>query len=234
MKTYNLTNDEAVNWQPDGMFLRIIEQPPDGYRHIHTTIAFDNSQYADFVKNDSVCHIKLPFAVGDIVGCKETWGEARPLVDTDGIGAHYAESKIIYKADYTEEQLKLMYIKWRSPVTMPLKAIHKWIKIVSVECRRIQTLSIKQMVCLFQPDYKKGYKDHFNSLHAKPQPVKEHGKIVSYVAYPYDMQSFLNLKYYDEPKENNVSSLIWTYKHKQLKVIANPYVVLCGHTEVKA
>ena len=88
MNHINLTDTEATNWQISGMFLRILpKQPPDGYEYkviLENVVVFHKEEQTgcytiDRVQNvRKIVHnkqklIKLPFTVGNIVGCRETW-----------------------------------------------------------------------------------------------------------------------------------------------------------------
>jgi len=71
MKSINLNNYEAVNWQPDGMFLRILkEQPSSDYDFTEVAEVLSQGYISEAYSLELKKIFKLPFTVGDIVGFK--------------------------------------------------------------------------------------------------------------------------------------------------------------------
>ncbi len=223
MSQLYLTPHEASNWQPEGTFVRILpEQPPKRFNGKHDFdkdgINFYHSgEFAD------ICTIKLPFSVGDVVGCKETYVY-------DDINKVYH-----YKADYTEVQLSILRIiggennvLWHSSAIMPKPAIRRWLKIESVDIKRVQEITPQEadkLMCYSADNLgsiKRDFIDHFNSLYAKPQPVKEHGKIVSYVAHMYGDNA--DIMWYGKPFNLKATDTHWL--GLPLTIHANPYIML--------
>lgn len=255
MNYINLTDAEARNITSPYIWLVVLkEQPPDDahifeYKSNRFTSALEDTWYYTLPNQQhELCddpqywfEIKLPHAVGDIVGCKETW--AYDWVHHANWGIY---KKVIYKADTSEE--KRIHYSWRSPVTMPRGAIRKWLKIKSVDCKRVQDILVEERVRLYPLEKNEEvsagwFQDWFNSLHAKSLPVKEHGKIVSYVAYLYDdtpeSRTYLTkVPNFDKYRENidiekgDVLGYYDIWKGLPLKIIANPYLLLCVGKEV--
>lgn len=225
----NLTSTEAINWQTTGMLLRILpEQPPDDI----SIFLFEDKGYVYFrnEQNDDSCQIKHPHSVGKVIGCRE-----RYVYDD-------IDKKYLYKSDYIEEQISLLKIiggqnnpLWRSSSSMPKPAIRKWIEITGVECKRVQEIDIEVIVNIIHPDWhgayltkpyltgqiKQQFINWFNDTHAKPKAVKEKGKIVGYVCYPY--KSYVEIL--DFVKQKDLYGC-GEYKGLPLEVIPNPYILL--------
>ncbi len=237
--------------------LRILpEQPPDSqffFKKLIKDWAYFGHADSDGNEYTTDINIKLPYSVGDVVCCKETW---RPCgLDSDKHGIY---CYIKYKADgmlikyYFRQKLmrKLWGSKyfnlWRSSITMPREAIRRWLKIENMKVKRIQyNLSMEEICAILGTQYhpllneytetniatKCEFINHFNSLYAKPRPVRKAGKIVSYVAYPYS--SFMD--YLDTCSPTTISHLLglWNWKGKPLTIHANPYIMLIGGKEIK-
>jgi len=232
----NLTTPEAKNWQENGTNIQVLDkQPPEDINIFlfKDVSPIDKKLYAYFVnkQNDDSCCIKLPLSVGDIIGCRETWA----ICSFQPTTTNY----FVYKADYTEKQLEFMFVTWHSPVTMPHEAIRKWIEIVSIECKRVQDVTMPEMCAIFDMPYSPSLEEYtetkiatecefidwFNSTHAKPRPVKEHGKVVSYKCYPYSFDSAIQNDYIANIY-STVNDKGLYYKGLPLESIVNPVVVL--------
>ncbi len=236
MKYINLTNGIVP-----AMILTVLEeQPPDKYGTLYITNTeilvygmHHHKIFGTYGKLDEI--IKLPYTVGDVVGCRETWGIVRDTAYYNGCcfdgGYHY-----VYKADYTEEQIKRLKTKWHSPDNdMPAEAIRKWAKVISVDCKQVQETLAIESIRLIPPMstgamLKEEFINWFNAKYAKPRPVKKAGKIVSYVCYAYSMET-MNMTSIGHYDLNGIRE--YEYKGLPLKIIANPWVALTRIEETK-
>lgn len=139
MKYYNLSDVEAKNFNSINMFLSILpKQHPDGYNFDETAEMLSQGYISEAYSLELKKTFKLPYAVGDIVGCRETWGKCY----TDCCPWGYMPNTIIrvdnsysYCVVYKSSFDRAGAPRWRSPVTMPREAIRKWVKVVSVDVK---------------------------------------------------------------------------------------------------
>jgi len=78
-----------------------------------------------------------PYAIGQRVAAKEKWGEVYEIVEGKRIHVAY-----IYDSDKGNEQYSEYHFDdYRSPVTMPLSAVRRWLVVESVECLRVKDVT---------------------------------------------------------------------------------------------
>ena len=202
MRCINLTHLEAKTF-PSTLLRISPEQPPKGYT-FHgidcTSVAFRSNTPA----NMDIWSTKLPFSVGDVVGCKY-------------------KGKLIGK-------LKIESVDVKRVQEMSYKEVLK----LGIDEDKYTAIKKRWTNCVIGQD--KGFADHFNSLYAKPRPIKEQGKIVSYVCYlysPKDGEWFIEkyAKYMQSTCDSALSG--FTYKGLPLTIHANLYIMLTGGKEIK-
>ncbi|KKL88783.1 hypothetical protein LCGC14_1921230 [marine sediment metagenome] len=109
------------------------EQPPEGYRFYysindHTFFRLENPK-------SEIC-INHTYPIGTVIGIRETWSRN----ETTG--------EFLYKTDYSEKFLVgLKKGRWRSPATMPSKAIIRHVKVIGNMVKRVQDVSNDEL-CL--------------------------------------------------------------------------------------
>jgi hypothetical protein len=109
------------------MTRRVVKQPLDN-RGVRTT----NVPFEDWHGNE----IKCPYGqVGDTLWVRETfkWSTAIP-------------TQAIYKADYTEQELKEHPVKWKPCLFMPREACRIFLKITNIRVERLQDISVQDAI----------------------------------------------------------------------------------------
>lgn len=225
MKYYNLDKEQALHWPLD-TFLVMTEPPPDGYE---LSTYYDG--YAYFANKLPHIHIKLPFAVGDIVGFRETWAKHEYQDSNDASW----DSIIVYKADLSSDKWK--FYKWHSSATMPSEAIRKGSEVVSADCKRVQELTMPEWdsIGVGWGHYSFNIHDvinHFNAKYAKPKAIRKHGKIVGYKCYGYDIGSWFEFMYNKKCyMTGEMEKLHW--KRLPLEILTKPFIQLVKTEEIE-
>lgn len=84
--------------------------------------------------------IKLPYQPGQTIAVRESWGI---------VGEEYFV--ISEYSKYKDGNIDLSYIKWRSPATMPIDAVHTHLMVKDVLCVRVQDMTSEQAQAIW-PD----------------------------------------------------------------------------------
>lgn len=176
-----------------------------------------------------------PYTVGQLLWVKETW--CRPAYDDCDFNHPGYRHYILYKADEGKTRYPLggnwtQYsrdFKWHSPIYMPRKDSRLTLEVVEVhKPERVQEISeadakaegaeaamlrrrrgrmsrAAREVQKFQ--YRDSFHERWDSLHAKPKPVKRGGTIVRYESFPWEAG-------YEEREHRGLPHLVY----------GNPYV----------
>ena len=248
MKSLSVTDQEAeqINRQNSGIWLRLLrKQPPEGQviREIAMTKPaivygyFWNENATDNDMGSFEGEVKLRYPSGRYA-VKETW-RMRACVG-DFYFVEYKSDGVIYKYSALDlsspfHNVKYSPNRWRSPPTMPRKAI-RWKDLeVETSVKRIGELSPEDMVLsgidkhwckkFAMPNVDEILDDfihHWNITLGHAKPVRDGDR---YVSYPYSIGSFLtlytgnkNLKLGQQPIANV------TWKGKPLIIYVDPYL----------
>lgn len=144
---------------------------------------------------------KIPWQPEDVLWVKETWGYYTEKLED----ALYYEYKATLDPQWDDHN-KVNPPRWRHPLHMPREAARLFLKITNIRVERVQVLTEEDALregMTQQLRTKLGYKTeeskeafnyfqardtfklYWDSLYAKPRPVREHGVIVRYESYPW-------------------------------------------------
>lgn len=181
------------------------------------------------IHNWKEAFIKLfvPEKIGDIIYVRETTLEL-------------PNGKILYRADFTEDELKAVDLIWKPSMFMPKSSARLFFEIVDIQIEPVAEISeesaINEGILNFNtdPSGKAYYKDYqrknlsfdspiesfkslWDSINLKPKPIfkRINGKseLIGFVSYPFDLESQSKLSHKEIMKKN-------------LTVYTNPYIVV--------
>ncbi len=231
MKTLNVDNSQAsqIAKQAKGdkmLFLEMMVQPPDDAR----VFEFHNEWYYTTLKSDDPRSYafnfweptKLKYPTGTIIGIRESWAyDGEEYVYKENYPTAIEWGDIFPLISLTKQDTKIF---WQSSATMPHEAIIRKYEVIGNEVKSVQDfvndINLYLPFCNQRINEKKFSTpaDWFNSLYAKPRPVRKNGVIVRYVCYCWDdngVDWLADSKHYDYPPD--------TWKGKDLEIIVNPY-----------
>lgn len=237
MKTIILTPEELAS----GMIIRpLIKQLPDEIYGNCSIRAGD--KFVQFGSKDTELRfgnghmwwfdtsIPLQYPVGTVLGVKETWDYSELQL----IGGGTEKVGYLYKADGY-----LPCTKWKSPSTMPSKAIRTHVTVLSDEVMRVQELP-PSITSYLIDNYKymsdtpeDAFKQWWNEKYAKPRKQGDG----TYASYPWDLESWLcDYKHHIMDKNGCIGRLLYgryadgdeinmtLWKGKPLTIYSNPFI----------
>ena len=112
----------------------------DNEKRTYAIQNYGDIKHTDFV---SMCEVKMPICVGDVLWVKETWAQldmdykvVPGKLDMD----EWKGCPVVYRADCPDKQ-----IKWRSSRFMPKSAARIWLEVTGVKVERLQDITINQI-----------------------------------------------------------------------------------------
>jgi len=224
MKYYNLTDTEARNWRQINTILVVLkEQPPNLWklsRIGNDFVEFYNPATEPTLSQPDIETEwdiwKLPYAVGDVVGCRETW-------------AYDLDEGYVYLSDDMTENVPHGFNYWHSPdKDMPIEAIRRWWKVLGVDVKRVQKITAEEWTKTGNGK-NVSLKEFFNKY---ARPIRRRDGYIHYLydntpesrTYITEIPGFRKYHRNLDIKTGDKLGYYDTWKGKPLWIIANPYI----------
>lgn len=110
----------------------------------------DNSYFEFFNGTKFIEGLKPKYQIGDILYVKETWSLTRGFFEGD--------EKVLYKADFTDEDAKAFH--WKPSLFMPQAYARIFLKVTNVRVERLQDISEEDAIAEGIKRIGDGWKDY--------------------------------------------------------------------------